>query len=877
MSWLSDLRERARFLVFRRREDRELQEELQFHLDMEMEQQRLAGLEGREARRRGLIALGGLEQTRAHARDARGTRLLEESMGDIAYAVRTLAATPAFAMTAILTLALGIGGTTAVYNAVDAVLLQPLPYREPGQLVRVYQNSVQEPDGRWFLTPVHFAEFRRRVSAFEAIAAVLTYNTSGADIGNGDSVRRLRVLPASAGYFDVLGVHPSLGRAFDRRDETGAALVVVSHDVWMRDLGGDPSAVGRTFTMNGRPYVVAGIMPAGFTDVVAGPIDAWVPFDLRPADDPGNVDNHYVSAIARLRPGVSLAEAQAELTSVCEQLARRYPDASNVRARLYPLKEDVVGPASRSLQLLLGAVSLVLVLACVNIANLMLVRGSARGGEFAVRAALGASRMRLVRQMLLESLTIAVLGGVAGLLVARWATAAIASIAGESIPRLSTIAFHPRQLLVSVMLAATSAVAFGLAPARRAARADAGEALRGQGRGAIGASMRVREALVVGQVALAFVLLAGAGVLLASAHRLGQLDLGFNGTNVLVFELHLPDARYPAAGRARFYEEFASRMAALPGVVAAGGVSKLPATGPYHLWGTTAISGPLGNTKAGHSSAVQQRVVSGDYFQAAGIRLLEGRGLDARDDAAAPRRFVVSRSLAAKFFPGVDPVGQRLDVVGTAGEVIGVAADVAVTPEGDPGLYVYHAHAQMAADRNWALMQVVRASGPLDAVRGETRQLLGSLDPQLVMYEPSTLADAIGRGEAQRRFTLQLLVTFAGVALALSALGLFGVLAHGVRLRAREFGLRMALGAGSGPIRRLVLRRGVRLAVVGVAFGLAASLALSRVMASLVFQVSPLDPGVLAGTALFMTGVAAVAAYLPARWATAAEPRALLE
>ena len=879
LTWLRDLVERIRFLVFRDREDRELQEELQFHLDMEAEQRKRGGLGPAEARRQSAIALGGVERARAEARDARGTRFVEESIGDIAFAVRSLAATPGFALAAILTLAIGIGGTTAVYGAVDAVLIRPLPYRQPAQLVRLYQNTRQRPEVLGFVTPVHFVEFRARVSSFDALAAVLTYNTSGADVGSGEAARRIRVLPVSGDYFDVLGVRPVVGRPFDRRDETGALVVLLSHATWLSELHGDPSAVGRAFTMNGQAYTVAGVMPDGFGDVVAGPIDAWVPLDLRPGYDPNQADNHYLTVLGRLHAGTTLAGAQSELTAVAEQLTAKYPDTEDARARLYPLKDDVVEPSSRALRLMLGAVVLVLVLVCVNIANLMLVRGSSRAREFAVRTALGAGRARLIRQVLLESLMLALAGDAASLVVAWLATSAIVSLGGDAIPRLATTVFDGRQLVMSLVVATASAVAFGLVPAVRASRVQPGDALRAQGRAstATAATMRLREVLVVAQVALAFVLLAGAGLLVASMQRLGRLDLGIKPDNVLVFELHLPDARYPAAARAEFYERAESRMAALPGVAAAGGVSRLPATGPYHQWGVTAASGPLANSRAGHSGGVQQRVVSGDYFKAVGIPILEGRQFDARDTASAPRRYIVSRSLARQMFPGLDAVGQRLTVTGIDGVIIGVAGDVAVTAEGESGLYVYHAHAQMAANRNWALTQVVRASGSLDSVRGEARQLLASLDPQLVMFEPSTLSDAIGRGEAQRQFTLRMLAAFAGVALALSALGLFGVLAHGVRLRAHEFGLRMALGAEAGRIRRLVLRRGLALVAAGTAFGLLGALALSHTMASLVFQVSPLDPAVLAGTAAFLSAVAGLAAYLPARSATAVEPRTVLQ
>jgi len=380
----------------------------------------------------------------------------------------------------------------------------------------------------------------------------------------------------------------------------------------------------------------------------------------------------------------------------------------------------------------------------------------------------------------------------------------------------------------------------------------------------------------VSQVALAFVLLVGAGLLIASFQRIRDVALGVKPEGVLTFELHLPDARYDSTARARFYETVAERISALPGVVAAGGVSKLPATGDFNIWGTTPLTGPRTNLE--HSMAGQNRVVSGRYFEVVGIPLLDGRLFDEHDDATVPRRVIVSRRLADQLFPGVRAVGQRLTTGGPDLEIIGVVADVALDPQGRAAEgYVYHPHRQFAGDRNWSLFQAVRTTGSLDQLQGEVRRVIASLDPQLVMYKPMPLTEAIGRGEAQRVFTLRLLTTFAGVALGLAALGLFGVLSYGVRLRRREFGIRMALGASGGAIRRMVLREGLVVTAIGVAIGLLGAVALSRVLASLVFGVSTLDPRVLASAAVFMAVVAAFAAYLPAHRATSVEPSSVLQ
>ncbi len=879
MSVISDAIERLRALLFRRREERELAEELRFHVDMETRKLEQAGVSHAEARRRGLLALGGIEQVKEEVRDARGTRLVEDSAGDFAFALRTLSRSPGFAIVAILTLAVGIGGTTAVFSAVDAVLLQPLPYQQAGQLVRLYQTHVAHPDARTFVTPVHFLDYRSRLSSLDALAGVMNYNESGADIGSGAAVRRIRILAVSADYFDVLRVHPELGRPFQRDEENAAPVVIVSHELWQQQLGGDPTALGRPLMMNGKAYLVTGVLPAGFRDPMSGVIDAWIPADLTPGREVSNAGNHYISVIARLRPGVTIGSAQAELDVLSLALAKQYPEAKATRARLYPLKDDIVGSSSRALVLMLGAVGLVLLLVCVNIANLMLVRGAERAREFALRSALGAERSRLVRQMLIESLTLALVGDVAGLVVARLLMSAIVILGAGSIPRLATLSLDPRLLLFSLAIASLCAVGFGLAPALRAARTQPSDVLREQSRSATGgpAQMRLREWLVVSQVALAFVLLVGAGLLIASVQAIRRVDLGVKPDGVLTFELHLPDVRYDSTARAAFYDQFAKRVEAIPGVTAAGGISRLPAAGQFNQWGTTATSGPLGRTDRADAGSPEQRVVAGDYFRAVGIPLLEGRLFDARDDATAPHRVLITKTLAERLFPGVSPLGQSLVAGGRSAEVIGIVGDVSIDAEGSPDDYVYHAHAQFAGDRNWALTQVVKTTGSLDGVRSDVARLLGSIDPQLVMYRPVSLTEAIGRSEAQRVFTLRILATFAGVALTLSALGLFGVLSYGVRLRTREFGIRMALGAETGAIRRMVLRQGLTVVAVGIVIGLGGALALSRTMSSMVFHVSPLDPLVLLGAMVFMAVVGGLAAYLPAHRATVVDPRSALQ
>ena len=887
MSMLSDLIARLRALVFRRAEERDLDEELRFHLEMEAEHQRRMGRPDAEAERQGHIALGGLDPVKEAVRDARGTRLLEDVAKDVRYSLRTLSRSPGFAIITILTLAIGIGGTTAVFSAVDAVLLQPLPYQQPGQLVRLYQAWSGDLSQRQFVTPVHYVAFRDQLASLE-VAAILTYDATGADIGSGDDVRRIRLLPTSANYFDVVRVPPASGRGFTVEDEKGpdieddteaAPVVVLSHNLWQQQFHGSESAIGQSLVMNGKAYTVLGVMPPGFSDPIAGEVDGWVPVNLTQGHDADNAGNHYLSVIGRLGSGVSMERAQSELDAVVARLGEQYPQAKEARARLYPLKEDIVGGSTRALELMLGGVGLVLILVCVNIANLMLVRASDRAREFALRSALGAARGRLVRQLLIESLTLALAGDLAGLVVARIGMSAIVALGAGSIPRLATLTLEPRLLLFSVAIATVSALLFGLAPALRAARTQPGDVLREQSRSTTGGArqIRIRDWLVVSQVALAFVLLVGAGLLIASFQRLRHLDLGIKPDGVLTYELNLPAARYDSTARGRFYETLAAQVGALPGVRAAGGISKLPSTGPYNQWGVTAMTGPFAGDDKRNSVGAENRIVSGRYFEAVGIRLFAGREFDERDIAGGPDHVIVSKNLADGLYPGIDAVGQTLNTGGRNSEIIGVVNDVAVDVEGTQDLYVYHAHTQFAGDRNWSLTQVVGTTGNTAAVEPEVRRTLATLDPQLVMFQPTTLDQAIGQGAAQRVFTLRILTAFAAVALALSALGLFGVLSYGVRLRSREFGIRMALGAERGAIRGMVLRQGLVVTAIGIVAGLAGALALARVMAAMVFQISPLNPQVLAGAVLFMSLVAGLAAYFPAHRATNVEPREVLQ
>ncbi|MGH7582564.1 MAG: ADOP family duplicated permease, partial [Gemmatimonadales bacterium] len=821
-------------------------------------------------------------------RDARGTRALADTSADVRYAVRTLVQRPLFTLVAVLTIAIGIGGSTAVFSVLDAVVLRPLAYRDPGQLVRVYKAQVDDPGERSILTPVHFLAYRDRLSSLQSIAAMNLYDKSGADIGTGGSVQRIRTEIVSADYFDVLRTPPMLGRPFTRDEERGvdddtrpgAAVVILSNALWRERFGGKSDAIGKSLVMNGVPHVIVGVMPPGFADPILGTdVDAWVPLNTAPGRDRSNADNHYLSVIGRLAPGVSIGRAQAELDGLSRRLSQEYAqDASKTTARLYPLKEDLVSGSRGSLLLIAGAVGLVLLLVCVNIANLLLVRGSERARELAMRAALGARGTRLVRQMLVESLVLAAAGALASLPLAKGLLAAVVRLGGASVPRLADVRLGPPVLGFSIALTACCAVLFGMVPAWRAGRTEPADVLRGHGRAIAGdrAARKLRGALVISQIALAFVLLAAAGVLMASFRAMTSLPLGVHADNVFTFQVHLPDVRYDSTARAAFYRRLDAAINAIPGVKAAGATSRLPATGSYHEWGTTAKTGPLAGQQAGQLGA-EQRIITAGYFGAVGIPIVAGRGFDDRDNAAAPDRVLLSANLAKALFPRTDPVGQTVRAGGRDNQVIGVVGDVVVDPVGTTPFYVYHLHEQFAGDRNWALFEMVATTGRPDEVAPAIHRALAVIDPAIVMDAQGSLDTMIGLGRAQRVFTLKVLMAFAVTALLLAALGVFGVQSYTVRMRRQEFGVRMALGATAPAIVRSVLVEALTVATLGIAVGAVGAIAASRVLSGMVFRVSPLDPVVLGGVALFVMIVSATAAWIPARRAVLVDPREVLE
>jgi putative ABC transport system permease protein len=810
-----------------------------------------------------------------------GTRWTEPGVEaltqDLKYALRQLRQSPGFTAVVVATLMLGIGGTTAVFSVVQAVLLAPLPYQQPGQLVRLYQQAPGNPGTRRAgVSATHFKVLRDDATSFTELAALFARAEIGLDLAADGRARRLRAVQVTKDYFRTLRSQPLRGPGFGPDDEAGARRVVLSHALWRARFRGDQSVIGTTVHLSGEPYEIAGIAPEAFEDPIAGEVDAWLPYDLAGDNFP---ENYSLTILGRLRSGVSLEQGQAELDVLSQVMKQRWPGISASSIVAVPLKEDLVAPSRGLLHLLMIAVGLVLLVACVNVANLMLVRATGRVHEFAVRAALGAGRARLVRQLLVESVMVAGPGGLLGLAVVGLGAGVLQDLGRDALPRLSGVGFDPLVVVFATVATLATAILSGLVPALRAGSIAPGRALGSQSRSATGTRLhgRLRSGLAAAQLALALALLAGAGVLLASFHRLQQVSLGFRVERVMTFNLSLPTIRYDAARRAAFQEELAGRMETIPGATAAGGTSFLPAIGSRHTWPIAMDSGPLSGTSVKQPDQPEHRTVSGNFFAALEIPLLAGRTFDGRDDASSPGRAVVSASFARLAFPGMpfdSVIGQRIRVFGRhKREIIGVVGDVAIDAFGRSSGAVYSAHRQFADNRNWTLTQVVSTTVPpeqiLDAVRAE----IAALDPELAVYGAAPMTEVVGRGSSRQRFALVLMAAFAAVSLTLAVIGFYGVLAYTVRQRTTEIGIRIALGATAAQVRALILRQAALVLAAGLAAGLGGALVLGRWLSSLLFQVSPWDARILFATAVLMTIAGFVSAWLPARRASRIEAR----
>jgi putative ABC transport system permease protein len=799
--------------------------------------------------------------------------MMDTLLRDLRFALRQLRRSPAFTFATVACLALGIGANTAIFTVINAVLVRPLPYPDPERLVMVWESNAGRHRDRNTVAPANYLDWKADNQVFERMVAV--YDTRMSLTGVGEPVE-LPVQLATADLFPLLGLRPILGRTYTTEEDApgGAPVVVLSHGLWQRRFGGARDVVGRTISLDGNPTTVIGVLAEG-ARIVGLPQapDLWVPLALDPAHDYRHGAGRYLLAIARLKPGTSRDQAQAAMATIAARLEERYPDFNHGwSVNLVPIAEQFTGPLRRPLLLLGGVVGLVLLIACANAANLQLARATARRQETAVRAALGASRSRMARQFLAESVVLALAGGLGGILLALWLTEALASQAAANISRLSEIQVDPATLGFTLVLSLVTGIVFGLIPAIQAGRLDLHDALKEGGRGASGGGTRTRGALVAGQVALSLVLLIGAGLLLKSFARLQQVDLGFEPEGVLTARVTLPEARYAEpAQQAAFFDALLAKTRALPGVRSAGAINWLPLSGlrsATRFWLEGAPMPALGEQPGTDVSAVDP-----GYFRTMGIPLLEGRPLEPADAPSRSRAVVVSRTFVERYLPDGAPLGRRIlmpwgdTLVGT---IVGVVADVkhtGVDSAANPATY------WAAAQFPWSSMTlVIRSDGDPARLAAGLAAQVHALDPQLALADVRPLDSYLGDALARRRFSMTLLAGFAALALVLTAVGLYGVMAYTVVQRTRELGIRLALGASSASVLRGVLRRGLTLVAAGIVVGVAGAIAFTRLLGALLYDVRPTDPAVFAAIIALLAVVGLVASYLPARRATRVDP-----
>jgi len=804
---------------------------------------------------------------------------VDHFLRDLRFSFRALRKRPGFSAVIILTLALGIGANSAVFSVLNGVLLKPLQYEEPDRLVRVYKAWEDAETGevqyeRNYLTGLDIHDFRGQTEVFQGFGAFYSYREMGADLTGGDRPERIVRMPISAEYFRLLGVPLARGRSFTLDEEKGGVpLAVISYGLWQSHFAGGEDVLSRTLTLDGAVHTVIGVAPQGFEGPMGRQVAVWTPENLDPANDRNSRGNHYLSAVARLAPGVSLAQAQERLDVFTRALGEEIGSEGGVwLTQLVPLLEDRVGESRNALWVLMAAVVLVLLSTCVNVANLFLVRSFSRAKELAVRAALGSGRPALISQLLSESMLLALLGGLLGLFFAWTGIRLLLAVAPEGIPRLSEIALNGPVLVFTVVVSLLTGLVFGLAPTLRLSRPELASELRDGERGSsVGKGHnRLRSILVVSEVAVALVLLVGAGVLMRSFQALQGVELAFEPSGVLSYEVHLPDSRYPeGVDRVGFYENLFPRVEALPGVRAVGATSWLPVQGRYHDWGISRMEGGEIN---GDWNGSDMRMVAGDYFNAIGMELLSGRFLGPEDRADSELVCVINRVIAERNFPDENPIGKVLWVAGAERIVVGVVETVPYDAIGSPSPQTFISHSHFADNRNWALIQTVAFDGEVGSMVASIREELRSVDPNLVLFRIRTMDEIMAGGVARERFTMLLMGLFSGMGLLLAALGIYGVLSYLVNQRSHEIGIRMALGAEPGDVRGLVVGQGMMLAGMGIGVGIVSALFLGRWMKSIVFEVPVSDPWVFGIVASGLALTAWVAAYLPARRATRVDP-----
>jgi predicted permease len=887
---LSDIFLRLRCLLRRDSVEAELDDELRFHFERQVEKHLRSGLPREEAVRRARLLFGGMDQVKEECRDARGVQLMETLFQDIRYGLRTLRQKPTFTAVAILTLALGVGANTAIFSIVNAVLLRQLPYRDPGRLVRiVFDNpgiglrdvpsSVPELD-----------DVRTRSGVFEGVSAI---GGGSVNLTGASRPERLEFIVTHPNYFSMLGAAPQIGRLFGPQDFAlgFAPVAVISDGLWRRSYGADPSVLGRTLHLDNDLYRIIGVLPPGFRHpgpTLSGNVEVFTTagFSADTAPKPGRSVRILPAVIGRLKPGVTLEQARARLTAMATEIRHDYPADYLPKARwtieIQPLQEFLVGNVRPMLLVLMGAVILIMFIVSLNIANLLMARASGRQQEMAVRLALGGSRGRMIRQMLTESVLLSLLGGLAGIATAVGTLRFILRFVPSDIPRLSEVSIDWVVLAFALLISLLTGLLFGVAPAIHAARSELSlqirEGARGSGYGA--KTGRLRDGLIVLELAFAVVLMIGAGLLLRTLRELLQEDPGFNPTHVVAANVWMPVPNDPKmdpylgiAHKATFYRELLRRMKAVPGVELAGITSALPTSAQVNV-NSNALA--IEDSPVDSSPSLRAEIIriSPDYFRVMQAPLERGRYFTEGDDDRKQRVAIIDETTAHRYWADRDPLGRRLrfglDPSQPWMTVVGVVKDIkndGLDIDGVPHIFV-----SIYQDGDRGLGVVLRTSLPASRLDPQIRREIQSVDPGLPVYDVSSMNDVLDRSLASRRFFADLVGGFAGVALLLASIGIYGVLAYMVGQRSREIGLRMALGAGVADILKMILGKGVVLAAIGIVAGVLFSAGAASLMASLLYGVRPHDPVVFLAVPLLLFAVAVLASYLPARRATKVDP-----
>lgn len=858
-------------LFHRKRREREFAEELESHLALHIEDNLRAGMSPEEARRQALLKLGGVSVTQELHREQGGLPMLETLWQDLRFGLRMMRKNPGFSFVAVLTLALGIGANSTIFSFFNGILLRPLPYQEPERIVLLDEIAMKRGGGSLGVSFTNYLDWRAQNQVFSEVGGYhsITFTLTGA----GDA-EELPGAMASAGLFTLLGVAPLLGRTFTpEEDQRGRSnVVMLGYGVWQRRFGGDPQIIGRTVTLVGGAWEIVGVMPPGFKFPAGA--EFWIPLTLNTKGWPRTM--HGMGALARLKPGVTLAQAQSEMNNIAGRLAEQYPDSNEgIDARVTRLRDHLAGDYRRGLWVLLGVVGFVLLIACANVANLLLARATARRREMAVRAALGAGRWRIARQVLCESLLLGALGGAAGMLLAWLGLDLLLAVIPVELPYWMKFSLDGRVLAFTLASALLTSLIFGAAPAWQAARIDVHEAMKDGGRGGTGGSrQRLRHLLVVAQVALALILLVGAGLMMRSFLRLQQVGLGFNPDHVLTLRVTVPGGNYRGSS-APFFHELIERVSRLPGVTNAGAIVALPLTGIDNTWGIGLVTESQSQLTLQQAPRISLGIITPQYFRAMEIPLLTGRAFDDMDRQATPKVAIIDERLARTHWPSVSPLGRRIrigqaddradwyTIIGVAGAVQHDQPYVATRPT------VYVPNLQKPVGHQTL---VVRSSLPPEALLAAIKSVVKEMDAKLPVTHIAPMLDVVAKSIWQPRLYAVLFAVFAVVALLLAAVGIYGVLAYAVAARTNEIGIRMALGAQPRDVLRLVIGQGMLLALSGIGLGLLGASLLTRLLNTLLFSVSATDPLTFAGVAVLLTLVVLLACWIPAQRATKTDP-----